>query len=83
MLTAFDAAEMGLPRPEIAAHLYGADAAVRSSDSEWIRSRVRRALRLGEKLINEGYRHILNPSWSRPTDPKPSKMTPDSDRPWI
>lgn len=63
-LTAFDAAQVGLPRREIAARLFGAEAAAKHwpAESEWMRSRVRRALQMGEKLVSGGYRKILNPS---------------------
>lgn len=66
-LTAFDTAQEGLPRREIAARLFGAAAAAQHwpAESEWMRSRVRRALQMGEKLANGGYRKILNPSRAR------------------
>lgn len=66
-LTAFDAAQIGLPRREIAARLFGAEAAAEHwpAESEWMRSRVRRALQMGENLVNGGYRKILNPSRAR------------------
>ncbi len=79
-LTAFDAAQIGLPRREIAARLFGAEAAAQHwpAESEWMRSRVRRAMQMGEMLVNGGYRKILNPSGTRPraTEDKPSNRKP-------
>lgn len=64
-LAAFDAAQMGLPRRQIAERLFGAEAVAELwlAESEWMRSRVRRALQMGKKLFNGGYRRI--PSHAR------------------
>jgi hypothetical protein len=66
-LTAFDAAQIGLPRRDIATRLFGVEATAKHwlAESEWMRSRVRRALQMGENLVNGGYRKILNPSRAR------------------
>jgi hypothetical protein len=63
-LRAFDASRVGASPREIAAALYGADTAGRDWDgaSDYLRSRVRRAIAAGERLVNGGHLEILRPS---------------------
>ena len=60
-LRAFDAIRAGASPREIAAALFGADAARRDWDgaSDYLRSRVRRAIAAGERLVNGGHLDLL------------------------
>ncbi len=61
VLRAFDARADGATQREIAIALYGADivGADWRGHSDYLRSRVQRALRLGHELVQGGYRRFL------------------------
>jgi len=60
-LRAFDAIRAGASPREIAAALFGADTARKDWDgaSDYLRSRVRRAIAAGERLVNGGHLDLL------------------------
>jgi hypothetical protein len=61
-LRALDAREAGASQREIAAALYGAARARADwrGDSDYLRSRVRRVVSLGEAFVEGGYRELLS-----------------------
>ncbi|MGB8842301.1 MAG: DUF2285 domain-containing protein, partial [Aliidongia sp.] len=60
-LQALDASRAGMPPREIAVALFGDRIARRDWDgaSDYLRSRVRRAIALGERLAGGGYLDLL------------------------
>jgi hypothetical protein len=62
-LRAFDANRAGANPREIAAALFGHDAVRQdwNGTSDYLRSRVRRAIAMGERLANGGYLRLLRP----------------------